>query len=101
MKIRYTRASTREQNTIRQEERMTALGVEQIFIDRMSGKNTSRPELQRRMDFVRRGGYRVVESISRFARNSRDLPDLAERLRGKGVRWKTLRESPISSLLSL
>ena len=55
MKIGYIRVSTQEQNTVRQEELMTALGVDQIYIDRMSGKNTKRPELQSMMDFVRQG----------------------------------------------
>ena len=50
MKIGYIRVSTQEQNTIRQEELMTALGVDQIYIDRMSGKNTNRPELQNMME---------------------------------------------------
>ncbi len=76
MKIGYIRVSTQEQNTIRQEELMTSLGVEQIYIDRMSGKNTNRPELQNMMDFIRKGDTVVVESISRFARNTRDLLDL-------------------------
>ena len=76
MKIGYIRVSTQEQNTIRQEELMTSLGVEQIYIDHMSGKNTKRPELQNMMDIVRKGDTVVVESISRFARNTRDLLDL-------------------------
>ena len=87
MKIGYIRVSTQEQNTIRQEELMTSLGVEQIYIDRMSGKNTNRPELQNMMDFVRQGDTVVVESISRFARNTRDLLDLVEKLAEKGVEF--------------
>ena len=38
MKVGYIRVSTQEQNTVRQEVLMQALGVEQVFIDRMSGK---------------------------------------------------------------
>ena len=34
---------------------MQELGVERVFIDRQSGKDTSRPELKRMMDFVREG----------------------------------------------
>jgi DNA invertase Pin-like site-specific DNA recombinase len=93
MKIGYIRVSTQEQNTIRQEELMSALGVDQIFIDRMSGKNTNRPELQNMMDFVRRGDTVVVESISRFARNTRDLLDLVERLTSKGVEFVSQKEA--------
>ena len=93
MKIGYIRVSTQEQNTIRQEELMTALGVDQIFIDRMSGRNTNRPELQSMMDFVRQGDTVVVESISRFARNTRDLLELVERLTAKGVEFVSQKEA--------
>ena len=93
MKIGYIRVSTQEQNTIRQEELMTALGVDQIYIDRMSGKNTNRPELQNMMDFVRHGDTVVVESISRFARNTRDLLDLVEQLTAKGVEFVSQKEA--------
>ncbi len=40
MKIGYVRVSTEEQNTIRQEVLMQELGVDKMFIDRASGKNT-------------------------------------------------------------
>ena len=93
MKIGYIRVSTQEQNTIRQEELMTSLGVEQIYIDRMSGKNSNRPELQNMMDFIRKGDTVVVESISRFARNTRDLLDLVEKLAEKGVEFVSQKEA--------
>ena len=64
MKIGYIRVSTQEQNTIRQEVLMESLGVDEVYIDRMSGKNTNRPELQRMMEYVRRGDIVIVESIS-------------------------------------
>ena len=59
---------------------MHELGVEQVFVDRMSGKNTDRPELKRMMSFVREGDTVIVEAISRFARNTKDLLDLVEQL---------------------
>ena len=93
MKIGYIRVSTQEQNTIRQEELMTALGADQIYIDRMSGKNTNRPELQSMLEFVRQGDTVVVESISRFARNTRDLLELVEKLSAKGVEFVSQKES--------
>ena len=46
MKIGYVRVSTQEQNTIRQELLMENLGVDEVYIDRMSGKSTDRPELK-------------------------------------------------------
>ena len=80
MNIGYIRVSTQEQNTIRQEVLMQELGVDEVYIDRMSGKNTNRPELQKMMEYVRRGDTVIVESISRFARNTRYLLELVERL---------------------
>ena len=69
MKIGYIRISTVDQNTARQEVLMQELGVEQIFVDRMSGKSKERPELKRMLAFVREGDTVIVESISRFAHN--------------------------------
>ena len=92
MKIGYVRVSSQEQNTIRQEVLMEELGVEEIYIDRMSGKNADRPELQRMMEYVRKGDVVIVESISRFARNTRDLLDLVEQLTIAGVEFVSKKE---------
>ena len=75
MKIGYIRVSTVEQNTIRQEVLMQELQVDEVFIDRMSGKNTDRPEVKKMMQNVRQGDTVIVESSSRFDRNTRDLLD--------------------------
>ena len=78
MKIGYIRVSTQDQNTIRQEVLMKQLGVDQVYIDKFSGKNRNRPELQTMLEFVRKGDVVIVESISRFARNTKDLLELVE-----------------------
>ena len=93
MKIGYIRVSTQEQNTIRQEVLMKSLGVDEVYIDRMSGKNTNRPELKKMMEYVRKGDTVIVESISRFARNTRDLLELVERLTAKGVEFVSKKEA--------
>lgn len=93
MKIGYIRISTADQNIARQEVLMRELGVENMFIDRMSGKNTNRPELQRMLSFVREGDTVIVESISRFARNTRDLLDLVEQLTLKQVEFVSKKEA--------
>ena len=93
MKIGYIRISTAEQNTARQEVLMRELEIENVFIDRMSGKNTNRPELQRMMNFVREGDIVIVESISRFARNTKDLLVLVEKLTEKNVEFVSKKEA--------
>ena len=93
MKIGYIRISCADQNIARQEVIMRELGVEQIFIDRMSGKNMNRPELKRMMEFVREGDVVIVESISRFARNTKDLLELVEQLTNKHVEFVSKKEA--------
>ena len=93
MKVGYIRVSTQEQNTIRQEVLMQELGAEQVFIDRMSGKNMDRPELKRLLTFVRAGDCVIVESISRFARNTRDLLELIDQLQKKEVSFVSKKEA--------
>lgn len=93
MKIGYIRVSTQEQNTVRQEALMGSLGVDEVYIDRMSGKSTERPELKKMMEYVRQGDTVIVESISRFARNTRDLLELVEQLTTKGVEFVSKKEA--------
>ena len=78
---------------MRQEVLMESLGVDEVYIERMSGKNTNRPELQKMMEYVRKGDIVIVESISRFARNTRDLLELVERLTAKGVEFVSRKEA--------
>lgn len=93
MNIGYIRVSTQEQNTVRQEALMESLGVDEVYIDRMSGKSTDRPELKKMMEYVRQGDAVIVESISRFARNTHDLLELVERLTSKGVEFVSKKEA--------
>ena len=93
MKIGYIRVSTMDQNTARQEVLMAELGVEKVFIDRISGKNTDRPELKEMMGFIRNGDTVIVESISRFARNTKDLLELVEQLTVRGVEFVSKKEA--------
>lgn len=94
MKIGYVRVSTQEQNTVRQEKLMESLNVDELFLDKASGKNAEqRPELQRMMDYVRKGDTVVVESISRFARHTRDLLELVEKLTAKEVEFISQKEA--------
>lgn len=93
MKVGYVRVSTAEQNTARQDTMMRQYGVEKVFTDKMSGKSKDRPGLTDMMAFVREGDTVIVESISRFARSTKDLLDLVEKLREKNVEFVSMKES--------
>ena len=93
MKIGYVRVSSHGQNTERQEIIMRNLGVQKVYIDIMSGKNTSRPELQKMLTEIQSGDTLIVESISRFARNTKDLLILVEKLDDKGIKFISQKEN--------
>lgn len=92
MKVGYIRVSTKDQNTARQEVLMEELGVEKVYIEKVSGKDKNRPELKSMLDFIREGDTVIVESISRFARNTKDLLELIEILDNKKVQFISKKE---------
>lgn len=93
MKIGYIRVSTEEQNTLRQEVLLQELDVDEMYIDKASGKNTDRTQLKLLLTYVRRGDTVIVESISRFARNTKDLLELIEILSSKEVIFISRKEA--------
>ena len=93
MKVGYIRVSTEGQNIARQEVLMQDLGVDKIFVDKASGKNRERPQLRAMMNFVREGDVVIVESISRFARNTKDLLELVEELQSRQVIFISKKEA--------
>ena len=90
MKIGYVRVSTEDQNTARQEAMME--GMDRVYIDRCSGKNTDRPELKKMMSEVSEGDIVIVSEISRLARNTKDLLTIVDELSSKGVQFESRKE---------
>ncbi len=74
-RIGYVRVSTLDQNPERQ---LDQVSLDRIFIDKASGKDTSRPQLAELLAFVREGDTVVVHSMDRLARNLDDLTQLSQ-----------------------
>ena len=92
----YIRVSSKDQNTIRQEVKAKEIGIPvgNVFIEKVSGKNvTDRPVLSNMMTVLKSGDKLIVDSISRFARNTKDLIELVEQLNEKGVIFVSLKEA--------
>lgn len=71
----YIRVSTREQNLSRQYDSMYAEGLtdEDIFADKQSGKNFSRPAYERLLQTVKEGDVILFHSLDRMGRNYREM----------------------------
>ena len=93
MNILYARVSTKEQNEQRQLESAGRYNIEKTFVDKISGKNTDRPELQRMLAFVREGDVIYIHDFSRIARNLKDLLDLIDYLEKKDVKLVSIKEN--------
>ena len=93
MRIGYARVSTAEQHVERQQLILQELGAEKTFVDVCSGKNTDRPALKEMLAFAREGDTVVVESISRLARNTKDLLLLVENLQDRGIEFISQKEN--------
>ena len=93
MNIAYVRVSTVEQNDARQREALSKYGIEKWFCEKVSGKDTNRPQLQAMLEFAREGDTVYVHDFSRLARNTADLLQIVERLTAKGITLVSNKES--------
>lgn len=87
------RVSSETQETARQEVIMQQYGVEKVFSEKLSGKNTDRPQLNMMLDYLRENDILYIESISRLARSTRDLLKIVDLLNNKGVQIVSSKES--------
>lgn len=97
MNLAYVRVSTVEQNEERQIEALKKFNIEKWFTEKVSGKNMDRPKLQEMLDFCREGDTIYIHDFSRLARSTKDLLDIVERLKEKGVHLVSNKENIDSS----
>lgn len=90
MIFNYVRVSTALQNTDRQ---LFDVPCDREYVDRLSGKNTNRPQLQAMIDNIRNGDVINCHSMDRLARNVRDLLDLIEKITSKGGEIRFFKEN--------
>ena len=87
MNYAYIRVSTIDQNESRQLAAMEKYNIpkENYFIEKVSGKDTNRPELQKLLATVQEGDTIHIHDFSRLSRSTSDLLKLVELLNDKGV----------------
>jgi DNA invertase Pin-like site-specific DNA recombinase len=103
-RIGYIRVSSLDQHVERQLE---GIALDRTFIDKASGKDTKRPQLELLLSFVRTGDTVIVHSMDRLARNLDDLRRIVQTLTSRGVRIEFVKEhlsftgedSPMASLM--
>ena len=82
----YARVSTKGQNTDRQLEAAKSYpNVDEIFVDKQSGKNFDRPEYERLKACVVKGDEVVIKELDRLGRNKDGVKEELEWFKEKGV----------------
>lgn len=106
MKFLYCRVSSIYQNTDRQT--LNESDFDRTYIDKCSGKNTDRPQLQAMLSNLRPGDEITCHSLDRLARNMFDLQTLVQEITDKdcsvvflkeNLRFEPGKNNPISTLM--
>lgn len=106
MKFLYARVSSVYQNTDRQT--VNENDFDRTYIDKCSGKNTNRPQLEAMLANLRPGDEITCHSLDRLARNMFDLQSLVQEITDKdcsvvflkeNLRFEPGKNNPMSTLL--
>ncbi|MER7953828.1 recombinase family protein [Streptomyces sp. NPDC096030] len=90
MRIGYGRVSTSDQHPESQHDALEEAGCDKVFVDKLSGKLASRPELDKALIAVREGDHLVITKLDRLGRSLRNLMDIGDDLRQRGVQLVVL-----------
>lgn len=77
MIFNYIRVSTLHQNYERQ---LKDVDCDREYLEKVSGKDADRPELQKLLNNLRAGDHVNVHELSRLARNTQDLLKIVDRI---------------------
>lgn len=102
--IGYIRVSSEGQNIDRQ---LDGVDLDKRYIDKISGANKDRPQLQACLTYIRTGDTLHIHSIDRLARSLRDLQEIVDNLVNRGVTvifhterlTFTSEENPVSTMM--
>ena len=93
MLIGYARVSTHDQNLDLQKDALEKAGCEKIHVEKASGKSSNRPELEKAMNYLRKGDTLVVWRLDRLGRSMKHLIDLITQLEEKEIGFRSLTEA--------
>ncbi len=88
-RVGYIRVSSLDQNELRQ---LNGIELNKSFIEKASGKDIKRPQLQACLEYLRDGDLLVVHSMDRLARNLDDLRRIVTDLNVRGVQVQFMKE---------
>lgn len=91
--VGYARVSSQQQNEARQIKSLEGFGCDLIYVEKISGATTDRPQLQRMLDELEEGDLIVIHELSRLSRSTKDLIELVEIIKSKGAGLKSINDT--------
>lgn len=85
--------SRKDQKLEPQSDVLLADGCERVFEEKVSSRETERGALREAFDYCQEGDVLVVARLDRLGRSLRELIDLVGELEGRGVGFRSLKES--------
>jgi DNA invertase Pin-like site-specific DNA recombinase len=93
MRVGYARVSRKDQRLEPQRGALLADGCERVFEEKVSNREAGRKALREAFAYCRQGDVLVVARLDRLGRSLRELIDLVGELEGRGVGFRSLKES--------
>lgn len=93
MRIGYVRVSSSDQNESRQIESLKNYDIEKWYMEKISGKDMNRPQLQQMLEFAREGDTIYIHDFSRLARSTVDLLGILDKLNEKKINLVSHKEN--------
>jgi len=97
MFIGYARVSTYDQNLDLQINDLKKYGCEKIFKDKISGIKSKRPRLEECLTQLSSGDTIVVWRLDRLGRSLKDLINIINNLKERGIKFKSLKDGVIDT----
>lgn len=89
----YARVSREDQSLNLQLDALKEAGCDRIFQEKVSGVKEKRKELDLLLSYLREGDTLIVYKLDRLARSMKQLIDLVDLFKEKGIHFKSIRDS--------
>ncbi|OCK51219.1 hypothetical protein BA768_17395 [Chryseobacterium sp. CBo1] len=93
MIIGYARVSKFEQNLDLQTDALKKVGIEKIYVDKVSGVKSEKPQLNDLLKYIRKGDTLTVWRLDRIGRTTVGLIQFVTELNEKGIHFRSISEN--------
>jgi DNA invertase Pin-like site-specific DNA recombinase len=88
----YGRVSTLDQNLDAQKDALFSAGVDEVFLEKITGTKASRPQLDLVRQMLRSGDTLVITRMDRLGRSAKDLLTIVSELGDRGVNLEIIEQ---------